>query len=268
MASKLLEACVTNSLDAILYMFMNITIHVYICAHLCAFHTAFHTTPIKRRTKRLIERHMERIECLIKRERPRASYRDPKMLPTRASKSALSKASYREPKIIPTRAWKSAPNIHSVERPTETNIFFQIKPPNLLPPNAFSRACTKRQKTSKSSFKTRPKNAFIRASYREPKMHPNIASKSVPKMYSVDRPTETHNCFQIRVKILPQNFGKRNLQNWGGSTCRGTEIDPTLEPKTSKISMTSPVFRWISGVNFRPPEFRPIHFFRHEFLRL
>ena len=84
MAPKLMEACVTNSLDAIFCMFMNITIHVYVCAHLCAFHILFHTTPIKRRTKRLIERHMERIQCLIQRGRPIASYRDLKMRSTRA----------------------------------------------------------------------------------------------------------------------------------------------------------------------------------------
>ena len=146
MALKLLEACVTNSLDAILYMFMNIPIHVHICAHVCAFHTAFHTTLIKRRTKHLIERHMARIECLIKRERPRACYRDPKMLSTRASKSALSKASYRDPKIIPNRAWKSPPTyVQLGVRPRPT--FFPNQASKFAPPNAFSRACTKSQKT-------------------------------------------------------------------------------------------------------------------------
>lgn len=83
-------------------------------------------------------------------------------------------------------------------------------------------------------------------------------------MHSLDRPTETHNYFQIEIKIRPQNSGKRNLQNWGGSTRRGTEIDPTMAPKTSKILMTSFVFRLKRGVNFRPPEFHPIHYFRHE----
>ena len=169
MASKLLEACVTNSLDAIFCMFMNITIHVYVCAHLCAFHIMFHTTPIKRRTKRLIERHMERIQCLIQRGRPIASYRDLEMRSARAWKSALSEASWRDPKIIPNRPRKSTPNIHSVERPTET-LFFSKSSLQICSPQMHSgEHAQSAKKNSKTSFKANPKNAFIRVSYREPK---------------------------------------------------------------------------------------------------